>query len=375
MKQPMTILHLIRDGETENVTLGNTTITVSSDWVLYLLYLTATGMAETMTDLSDTSFKILNWIKCQYSNPSSEMPPDHIPNLRAAAARDFLKLREARYTDVDASLVVSMKDPDCMITTNGSSVKTSNMNDLLQYFFEHTRLNRQTGLNIWHDNPDAIRILCPLLDPNQEMPYWNYDSLSEKLAANTRKAMGYSLLPWDSENRRIEPRQGEYLPAADALAALKMLSELSSCYLAANHPLIVWLSPVVNRVLMPNAQVEKLFLRSTELHTVTKVIQEMEQSPEDDKQKRLLEKMANEQAEYREELLKKSPAEILDEGTAYNDRENIRLAVENGMLEEETIDALLAMEQPLKACYEHWLTMDHDILAEMTAAMEDLCDN
>ena len=67
----------------------------------------------------------------------------------------------------------------------------------------------------------------------------------------------------------------------------------------------------------------------------------------------LYQKMADEQAAYREYLLSLPPDEILGNAYEYATREDILMALENDDLSRKQATALLKSEKPLEAVYRH----------------------
>ena len=67
----------------------------------------------------------------------------------------------------------------------------------------------------------------------------------------------------------------------------------------------------------------------------------------------LYQKMADEQAAYREYLLSLQPDEILGNAYEYATREDVLMALENDALSRKQAAALLKSEKPLEAVYRH----------------------
>lgn len=76
---------------------------------------------------------------------------------------------------------------------------------------------------------------------------------------------------------------------------------------------------------------------------------------------RLCEKMSEEQAEYRSNLMAKSPQEILDHAYEYTVREDILCAmVDCGDLSEKQLTAFLNCPSPLSAIYNSFMKCETD---------------
>ena len=88
----------------------------------------------------------------------------------------------------------------------------------------------------------------------------------------------------------------------------------------------------------------------------------------------LSDKMHMEQDKFREELLKKSPEEILNGAYSYWMREDIIIAVEGRHLSDEALSTLLKLDNPLSAAYQEFLDTDHDTLEPLVDSIESLAE-
>ena len=88
----------------------------------------------------------------------------------------------------------------------------------------------------------------------------------------------------------------------------------------------------------------------------------------------LSDKMRMEQDKFREELLQKTPEEILNGAYSYWMREDIIIAVEGRHLSHDALSTLAKLDNPLSAAYQEFLDTDHDTLEPLVDSMESLAE-
>ena len=85
-------------------------------------------------------------------------------------------------------------------------------------------------------------------------------------------------------------------------------------------------------------------------------------------------KMRTEQEQFKAELLRKPPEEILRGAYAYWVREDMILAAEGHYLSNEHLAALLKLDQPLNAAYQEFMDTDRDTLSPIVDSLESLAE-
>ena len=85
-------------------------------------------------------------------------------------------------------------------------------------------------------------------------------------------------------------------------------------------------------------------------------------------------KMEAEQARYKQELLKLSPAEILEKAVKYAVREDMLFAVDDAGLSDAQLSALLRLDRPLECVYQTYLSSDYSTLQPLADSMVDRAD-
>ena len=88
----------------------------------------------------------------------------------------------------------------------------------------------------------------------------------------------------------------------------------------------------------------------------------------------LSDKMRAEQTQFREELLKMPPEDILNNAYDYWAREDIILAAEEQNLSDAQLSALLKLENPLKETYRIFQDTERDMLEPALDSLERLAD-
>ena len=90
-----------------------------------------------------------------------------------------------------------------------------------------------------------------------------------------------------------------------------------------------------------------------------------------DLQKRLYEKARTEQNIYIDDLLKKSPQEIVDSAYEKVVREDILVIFESEDLPDKQVKELLKLKYPLAECYDKWLKADCSHMDMLRDTIED----
>ena len=95
----------------------------------------------------------------------------------------------------------------------------------------------------------------------------------------------------------------------------------------------------------------------------------------EDLQTRLYEKARAEQDKFIDNLLQKSPQEVIDAAYEKVMRDDILMIFENEEMEPKQVKALLKLKEPLADCYARWLHTDCSHMEMLRDTVEDLAND